>query len=230
MMIQIDNHNKFDKSKFEDAHSIDVDEQIFNDEPIYTFQAFCLENVLLLCGWNKRNLSHILNVSDSTVNNILANESMTNTKPTYLTRCQFITLLHVIQIKKVKEEQKALIVFYLFSYLCSGLGTEHDMQKIENLFPLEGDQDIGIDLFFELINKKFPDLFKQFNLFIEWRISAPEKSMSEYYGGDKNQDGLESWFFNQPKDTECIKKAIQNKDKFIPLYLDWYVSQFSKWE
>ena len=104
--------NKFNPEAFEDCNAISEEEQIFYDNPIETFQANCLQNVLYLCGWDKRNLSHLLNVSDSTINNILANESMTNRKPTYLSRCQFISLLSMIQTKKVRLEHKVLIVFY----------------------------------------------------------------------------------------------------------------------
>ena len=98
-------YRKFNEELFEDSTVISTEEQIFCDNPIYTFQANCLEGVLFLCGWNKRNLAHILNVSDSTVNNILANESMTNNKPTYITRSQFISLLYIIQERKIKKEK-----------------------------------------------------------------------------------------------------------------------------
>ena len=96
--------NKFNPEDFDDCNVVSVEEQIFFDNPIYTFQENCLQNVLFLCGWEKKNLAHLLKVSDSTVNNILANESMTNSKPTYLSRCQFISLLSMIQTKKVNQE------------------------------------------------------------------------------------------------------------------------------
>lgn len=221
---------KFSPELFDDCNAVSTEEQIFYDNPIYTFQVNCLEGVLHLCGWNKRNLAHLLKVSDSTVNNILANESMTNDKPTYLTRSQFISLLYIIQTKKVKQEKKSLVVFYLFSWLCCGLPTEMNFDKYEQLYSLESSA-LAKSLFYKVINNLCPNLFHSFNLFMEWRFKSPEISMSEFYGEGKNEP-FTQFLDEQPKDNEedAVKKTAKNIDKFIPKYLEWYVSQFTRWE
>ena len=230
MIDTYEKQNKFDRELFDDCHVVSESEQIFGENPIHTFQVNCLEQVLYLCGWKKRNLAELLKVSDSTVNNILANESMTNEKPTYLTRCQFISLLYIIQTKKVKKEKKSLVVFYLFSWLCSGLYGEMDFRKYEQLYSLESSE-LDKSLFYKVINNLCPNLFHSFNLFMEWQFKSPEVSMSEFYGGGKDEGNNSAWFDNQQEDTEeiAVKKAMKNVDKFIPKYLDWYVTQFSKW-
>ena len=220
----------FNPELFDDYLVASGSEQIFYENPIRTFQVDCLENVLFLCGWKKQNLADILNVSISTVNNILANESMTNDKPTYLTRSQFISLLYIIQTIKVKKEKKTLVVFYLFSMLCCGLYTEMNFRKYEQLFSLESSE-LDKTLFFQVIHNLSPDLFHSFNLFMEWQLKSPHVSMSEYYGGEKNESVQSEWFDKQTKDSEeiAVKKAMENVGRFIPKYLDWYVSQFTKW-
>lgn len=222
---------KFKAEQFDDSNLVPSGEQIFFDNPIFTFQANCLEQVLYLCGWNKRNLAHLLGISDSTVNNILANESMTNNKPTYITRSQFISLLYIIQAKKVKKEHKSLVVFYLFSWLCSGLSAEMKFEKYEKILPLESSE-LNKELFYKVINDLSPDLFHSFNLFMDWRFNSPDVSMSEYYGGNKNEDIFNDWYKNQQRDSEeiAVKKAIKNIDKFIPKYLEWYVNLVTEWE
>lgn len=222
---------KFNPELFDDWNAVSAEEQIFYDNPIYTFQANCLEPVLQLCGWNKRNLAHLLKISDSTVNNILANDSMTNDKPTYLNRSQFISLLYIIQTKKVKQEKKSLVVFYLFSWLCAGLPAEMNFDKYEQLLSLESSE-LDKTLFYKVLNNLCPNLLHSFNLFMEWRLKDSQVSMSEFFGGGKNENFASPWFDNQPKDTEeiAVKKAIRNIQKFIPTYLEWYVSQFTKWD
>lgn len=223
--------NKFNPEDFDDCKIVSVEEQIFYDNPIQTFQENCLQNVLFLCGWEKRNLAHLLKVSDSTINNILANESMTNSKPTYLSRCQFISILSMIQTKKVNQEKKVLVVFYLFSWLCAGLHGEMNIDKYKQLLPLESSE-LDKALFYKVLNNLSPDLIHSFNLFMEWRFNKPEISMSEYYGGEKNENACSDWFYNHQKDTEdiAVKKVMKNINKFIPKYLEWYIEQITKWE
>ena len=230
MINTYEKQNKFESEQFDDCHAVSASDQIFCENPIHQFQVNCLEQVLYLCGWDKRNLADLLKVSSSTVNNILANESMTNEKPSYLTRCQFISLLYIIQTKKVKKEKKSLVVFYLFSWLCSGLYGEMDFRKYEQLYSLESSE-LDKSLFYKVLNNLSPDLFHSFNLFMKWQFKSPEISMSEFYGGGKDEDVQSEWFKNIPKDSEeeSVKKAMKNVDKFIPKYLDWYVLQISKW-
>lgn len=221
----------FNEEVFEDCNLVPVEEQIFFDNPILAFQKDCLQNVLFLCGWDKKNLAHLLNVSDSTVNNILANESMTNTKPTYLSRCQFISLLSMIQSKKVIKEHKVLVVFYLFSWLCSGLPAEMNIDKYKQVISLETSE-LDKNLFYQVVNNLCPELFHSFNLFMEWRINKPDISMSEYYGGQQNENFASDWFDKQPREVEeiAVKKVIKNVTKFIPKYLEWYMELITKWE
>ena len=215
---------KFDNELFDDYGLISAGEQIFSDNPIGTFQSNCLESVLYLCGWKKKNLAHLLQVSDSTVNNILANGSMTNDKPTYLSRAQFVLLLDTIQTIKVEQERKVLVVLFLFSWLCSGLRTETNFDNYEKLYPLES-SDLDRTLFFRNIDSLCPDLLHSFNLFMKWRFEKPEVSMSEFYGGGKDEDCWQQWFDSQPRDSEeaAIKKAEKNVLQFIPKYREWYI-------
>lgn len=220
---------RFYSAEFDDENIGSLDEQIFYGFPIKIFQIECLEEVLHLCGWQKKNLASLLNVSDSTVNNILANDSMTNEKPTCLTRCQFLSLLFIIQSQKVKKEKKSLIVFYLFSWLCSGLQGEFDSNKYNQLYELESSK-LDRTLFFKVINNLCPNLFHSFYLFMEWQFNSPNTSMSEFYGGGKDENIFNPWFENlqrEPEDAE-INKAMKYVDKFIPKYLEWYVSQFAE--
>ena len=227
-MIINDKKNKFRVEDFEDCNMVPVTERIFSEQPIYNFQIYCLEEVMLLCDWEKRDLADVLKISISTVNNILANESMTNSKPTLITRCQFITLLSVIQKKKVENEKKILVVFYLYSWLCAGCPTDiaRLFKNYDVLNKLENTK-LDRDLFYRNLNNLCPNLLHSFNLFIEWRLKAPQTSMSVYYGNEDNVD-FDSWYKEPSKEmeNEIIKQAIQNTDKFIPLYLDWYISLF----
>lgn len=223
--------SKFNPEAFDDCNVVSEEEQIFYDNPIQTFQENCLENVLYLCGWDKKNLAHLLKVSDSTVNNILANESMTNSKPTYLSRCQFISFLSIIQTKQVNKDHKVLIVFYLFSWFCSGLPGEMNIDKYMQLLSLESSE-LEKALFYKVVNNLCPELIHSFNLFMEWRLNSPDISMSEYYGGAQNENASSGWFNKQSKDTEeiAVKKVMKNINKFIPKYLEWYIEQITKWE
>jgi hypothetical protein len=214
----------FDNDKFEECTNVSNEEQIFTSNPIWVFQKECLQNVLALCGWNKRDFAHLLNVSISTANNILANKSMTNSNPTYLSRCQFISLLYMIQIKKVNKEHKFLVVLYLFSWLCSGLSGEMDFNKYNQLLSLEISA-LDKKLFYKVVNNLCPDLFHLFNKFMEWRKNGSSISMSEYYGGNPNEDIFAPWFKNLQKDDEeqAIEKLLNNIDDFIPKYLEWFI-------
>ena len=106
-----------------------------------------------------------------------------------------------------------------------------NFDKYEKILPLESSE-LNKDLFYKVINDLSPDLFHSFNLFMDWRFNSPDVSMSEYYGGNKNEDILNDWYKNQQRDSEeiAVKKAIKNIDKFIPKYLEWYVNLVTEWE
>ena len=57
-------------------------------------------------------------------------------------------------------------------------------------------------------------------------------SLSEYYGGQKNENFASDWFDKQPREVEeiAVKKVIKNVTKFIPKYLEWYIELITKWE
>ena len=105
-----------------------------------------------------------------------------------------------------------------------------DFRKYEQLYSLESSE-LDKSLFYKVLNNLSPDLFHSFNLFMKWQFKSPELSMSEFYGGEKDESIQSEWFENIPKDSEdeAVKKAMKNVDKFIPKYLDWYVLQISKW-
>ncbi len=183
-----------------------------------------LSNILQLCGWDNRELMRILGVSKSTCNNILGNDSMTNSKPTPLHKTDLITLLMCIQNKKVKENN-FLLFFYLFAILCPGMSVSLDFEPYKSLSVLE--KKLTPELLFQNLECLLPNITREFNRFMEWRINKSEITITEYYGHPEELEYIRIDFDNnEPLETE-IKKAIKYTKKFIPVYLDWYISKIT---
>lgn len=215
--------NKFDDIIYEDDHFTDDDYIFLN--PSRQFQEH-LNEIMQLCDWRAIDLMNILSVSKSTCNNILGNDSMTNSKPTPIHKTDLITLLMCIQQKKIKYTH-SLLVFYLFSILCPGMPVTLDFEPFKKLSVLE--KDLPPDLLLQNLNCLCPDTIRSFNRFIEWRLNKPEVTITEYYGHPELNEYIQLEFDdNEPMETE-IKKSLEYSEKFIPLYLDWYVSKICKW-
>lgn len=213
---------KFNAIDYEDDHFTD-DEYVFLT-PSRQFQAH-LGKILQLCNWNTRELMQILSISKSTCNNILANDSMTNSKPTPICKRDLITLLLCIQNAKV-EKDNSVLVFYLFSILCPGMPVTLDFEPFKNLSVLE--KNLPYELLLQNLDYLIPDIIRNFNRFIEWRLNAPNVSITEYYGHPELNEYIALQFDNtEPLETE-IEKAKKYSRKFIPLYLDWYISKICK--
>ena len=125
--------NIFNEIEYEDDHFADNEYVFLN--PSRQIQTN-LSNILKLCDWDIRELKEILGVSKSTCNNILGNDSMTNTKPTPLHKTDIITLLMCIQNKKARDNN-CLLVIYLYSILCPGMPVTLDFEPYKNLSVLE---------------------------------------------------------------------------------------------
>lgn len=215
--------NKFDDIIYEDGHFTDDDYIFLN--PSRQFQEH-LNEIMQLCDWRAIDLMNILSVSKSTCNNILGNDSMTNSKPTPIHKTDLITLLMCIQQKKIKYTH-SLLVFYLFSILCPGMPVTLDFEPFKKLSVLE--KDLPPDLLLQNLNCLCPDTIRSFNRFIEWRLNKPDVTITEYYGHPELNEYIQLEFDdNEPMETE-IKKSLEYSEKFIPLYLDWYVSKICKW-
>ena len=215
--------NKFDDIIYEDGHFTDGDYIFLN--PSRQFQEH-LNEIMQLCDWRAIDLMNILSVSKSTCNNILGNDSMTNSKPTPIHKTDLITLLMCIQQKKIKYTH-SLLVFYLFSILCPGMPVTLDFEPFKKLSVLE--KDLPLDLLLQNLNCLCPDTIRSFNRFIEWRLNKPDVTITEYYGHPELNEYIQLEFDdNEPMETE-IKKSLEYSEKFIPLYLDWYVSKICKW-
>ena len=215
--------NKFDDIIYEDGHFTDDDYIFLN--PSRQFQEH-LNEIMQLCDWRAIDLMNILSVSKSTCNNILGNDSMTNSKPTPIHKTDLITLLMCIQQKKIKYTH-SLLVFYLFSILCPGMPVTLDFEPFKKLSVLE--KDLPLDLLLQNLNCLCPDTIRSFNRFIEWRLNKPDVTITEYYGHPELNEYIQLEFDdNEPMETE-IKKSLEYSEKFIPLYLDWYVSKICKW-
>lgn len=215
--------NKFDDIIYEDDHFTDDDYIFLN--PSRQFQEH-LNEIMQLCDWRAIDLMNILSVSKSTCNNILGNDSMTNSKPTPIHKTDLITLLMCIQHKKIKYTH-SLLVFYLFSILCPGMPVTLDFEPFKKLSVLE--KDLPPDLLLQNLNCLCPDTIRSFNRFIEWRLNKPEVTITEYYGRPELNEYVQLEFDdNEPMESE-IKKSLEYSEKFIPLYLDWYVSKICKW-
>lgn len=193
-------------------------------EPLPTFQK-CLPEILELCLWKKRDFANILGVSMSTVNNILGNESMTNSRQTTLSRPQFISILCFIQ--QLKSSTSNVLIFYMFSWLCAGLSKELDFNKFNKIAPLEGD--LEQHLLYKNIDNLFPGLIRTFNEFIKWRTECPEKEFKDFMEHPENDEHI--FYVDENPCTESeINYAIENIKKFIPRYLDWYIDKIAKKE
>lgn len=215
--------NKFDDIIYEDDHFTDDDYIFLN--PSRQFQEH-LNEIMQLCDWRAIDLMNILSVSKSTCNNILGNDSMTNSKPTPIHKTDLITLLMCIQHKKIKYTH-SLLVFYLFSILCPGMPVTLDFEPFKKLSVLE--KDLPPDLLLQNLNCLCPDTIRSFNRFIEWRLNKPEVTITEYYGRPELNEYVQLEFDdNEPMESE-IRKSLEYSEKFIPLYLDWYVSKICKW-
>lgn len=215
--------NKFDDIIYEDDHFTDDDYIFLN--PSRQFQEH-LNEIMQLCDWRAIDLMNILSVSKSTCNNILGNDSMTNSKPTPIHKTDLITLLMCIQQKKIKYTH-SLLVFYLFSILCPGMPVTLDFEPFKKLSVLE--KDLPPDLLLQNLNCLCPDTIRSFNRFIEWRLNKPEVTITEYYGRPELNEYVQLEFDdNEPMESE-IRKSLEYFEKFIPLYLDWYISKICKW-
>lgn len=215
--------NKFDDIIYEDDHFTDDDYIFLN--PSRQFQEH-LNEIMQLCDWRAIDLMNILSVSKSTCNNILGNDSMTNSKPTSIHKTDLITLLMCIQHKKIKYTH-SLLVFYLFSILCPGMPVTLDFEPFKKLSVLE--KDLPPDLLLQNLNCLCPDTIRSFNRFIEWRLNKPEVTITEYYGRPELNEYVQLEFDdNEPMESE-IRKSLEYSEKFIPLYLDWYISKICKW-
>lgn len=215
--------NKFDDIIYEDDHFTDDDYIFLN--PSRQFQEH-LNEIMQLCDWRAIDLMNILSVSKSTCNNILGNDSMTNSKPTPIHKTDLITLLMCIQHKKIKYTH-SLLVFYLFSILCPGMPVTLDFEPFKKLSVLE--KDLPPDLLLQNLNCLCPDTIRSFNRFIEWRLNKPEVTITEYYGRPELNEYVQLEFDdNEPMESE-IRKSLEYSEKFIPLYLDWYISKICKW-
>lgn len=215
--------SKFDSIEYEDDHFTDDDFVFLN--PSRQMQEH-LSNILQLCNWGNNELMTILGVSKSTCNNILGNDSMTNSKPTPLRKTDLITLLMCIQSKKIPEGNY-LLVLYLYAVLCPGMPCCLDFELYKMLAPLE--TKLSPELLFQNLECLHSDIIRGFNRFMEWRINKPEVTVTAYYGCPELHDyfGLD-FDDNEPLELE-INKAMENTKKFIPVYLDWYLSKITKW-
>jgi len=64
---------------------------------------------------------------------------------------------------------------------------------------------------------------------MDWRCNKPEITITKYYGHPELDEYISIDFDNkEPLEVE-IKKAIKNTKKFIPVYLDWYISKITAW-
>lgn len=214
--------NKFDDIIYEDGHFTDNDYIFLN--PSRQFQEH-LNEIMQLCDWRAIDLMNILSVSKSTCNNILGNDSMTNSKPTPIHKTDLITLLMCIQHKKIKD-CPSVLVFYLFVILCPGMFISLDFEPFKKLASLE--KDLPPDLLLQNLNCLCSDLIIRFNRFIEWRLNKPEVTITEYYGRPEEIYYLPEFDGNEPIENE-IRKSLEYSEKFIPLYLDWYISKICKW-
>lgn len=213
--------NKFNNIKYEDDYFTD-DEFVFLN-PSRQLQEH-LSNILQLCNWDNRELMAILGVSKSTCNNILGNESMTNSKPTPLHKTDLITLLMCIQNKKIKEGNY-LLVLYLYGILCPGMPVAIDFEPYRNLSLLE--TKLTPELLFQNLECLHPNILRDFNRFMEWRCAEPDLTITAYYGHPEVNEYIALKFDNnEPLESE-IKKVMKNAKKFIPVYLDWYISKMT---
>lgn len=213
----------FPVDEYEDAHFTDDDFWFLN--PSHQFQSN-LSNILQLCNWDTKELMQILSVSKSTCNNILGNDSMTNSKPTLIRKTDLILLLMCIQNKKIKGSKSLLLVFYLFVILCPGSLTSLDFEPFKNLSALEKNLPSEL-LLRNLLCLTSDNLIRDFNRFIEWRINKPNISITAYYGHPELNEYIALEFNNNEPLEKEITKAIKYKNKFIPLYLDWYISKIT---
>ena len=81
----------------------------------------------------------------------------------------------------------------------------------------------------EYSTEDLPNVTRDFNRFMEWRTNKPEITITEYYGHPELDEYTHIDFNNnEPLEAE-IKKAIKYTKKFIPVYLDWYISKITAW-
>ena len=134
--------------------------------------------------------------------------------------------LMCIQNKKVKENN-FLLVFYLFAILCPGMACSLNFEPYKNLSLLQ--KDLTPELLFQNLECLLPNVTRDFNRFMEWRTNKPEITITEYYGHPELDEYTHIDFDNkEPLEAE-IKKAIKYTKKFIPVYLDWYISKITTW-
>ena len=129
-----------------------------------------------------------------------------------------------IQNKKVRDNN-CLLVIYLYSILCPGMSVTLDFEPYKNLSVLE--KKLTPELLFQNLECLIPNITRDFNRFMDWRCNKPEITITEYYGHPELDEYISIDFDNkEPLEVE-IKKAIKNTKKFIPVYLDWYISKIT---
>ena len=63
---------------------------------------------------------------------------------------------------------------------------------------------------------------------MDWRCNNPEITITKFYGYPESNEYISIDFDNnEPLESE-INKAIKYTKKFIPVYLDWYISKITK--
>ena len=118
-----------------------------------------------------------------------------------------------------------LLIIYLYSILCPGMPVTLDFEPYKNLSVLE--KKLTPELLFQNLECLIPNITRDFNRFMDWRCNKPEITITEYYGHPELDEYVSIDFDNkEPLEVE-IKKAIKNTKKFIPVYLDWYISKIT---
>lgn len=210
----------------------DLEKQSVGGSPESAFQDRLLY-IMQICNWKNRDVAGILDVSLSTINNLLGNESMTNANKSTLTRPQFVMLMEYLQME-IMQKEKISIVFFLFGFLCPGIMCSTDSRKFIRLAELERET-IKPSLLIKIIEQKEWCLgcVKTFNLFMEWQGVAPEKTFMEYLGIPDEKEFVFSIKYEEcktPVQPNDVKIAVDNVFRFIPVYLNWYFHAIQKTE
>ena len=231
-METIERIKKFEELPYKQFCLEDNDDYVFTENPVMQIQAKCLEPVLQITGMRKGELEIVFDVSNSSLNNILGNDSMTNSRPTPISRPQFITLLTYLQLTKKNRKYFPYLIFFLFSNLCAGLLGQLNFDNYKTIIDLAQKDCMPDDLLLQNFMVLMPGaekLILSFNRFIEWQKNAPEKGMNEYLGVPELNEYID-YSNNLPKSNgmEDYKKAIENAEEFIPLYIKWFVSKMTE--
>lgn len=171
-----------------------------------------LERLKTIFEWSISDIARIFEISQSSVNNLLGNSSMTNENRTKLSKPQFVYLFNYIDA--VYAQDSISTSFAMFILLCPVF--PGDDRKLMALIRSERDLNLSDETIIKMINESFPGGIEFFNKVYEWISEDPGKRFRDIFEYDYVPD-----FSEELADEEELEYFHENIFYFIQTYLKY---------